>query len=145
MEPMIFCARAVEDQSGPIPGRERASLEGSFISFDARTLELIQATLLRVSRASVGSPRSRTGVLLAQIVPGILKTMGGTTCARMSICRATACHRLESNTQRGEGEIVPAKRKPLIIHSAFEYAISRGQVPGVGEIVTKRIRVRHEY
>ena len=54
----------------------------------------------------------------------------------MSICRAPVCHRLESNAQRGESEIVPAKRKPLIIHSAFEYAISRGQVPGVGEIVT---------
>ena len=67
-------------------------------------------------------------------------------CSRgMSICRAPVCHRLESNAQRGESEIVPAKRKPLIIHSAFEYAISRGQVPGVGEIVTKRIRVRHEY
>jgi hypothetical protein len=38
-------SRAVEDQSGPIPGRERESLEGAFISFDARTLGPIQATL----------------------------------------------------------------------------------------------------
>jgi hypothetical protein len=45
----------------------------------------------------VWSPRSRAGVLLAQIVSGILQTMGGTTCANMSIFRATLCHRLESN------------------------------------------------
>ena len=45
----------------------------------------------------VWSPRSRAGVFLAQIVSGILKTMGGTTCARMSICRATVCRRSESN------------------------------------------------
>jgi hypothetical protein len=29
--------RAVEDQSALIPERERASLEGAFISFDARS------------------------------------------------------------------------------------------------------------
>ena len=28
--------RAVEDESAPIPERERASLDGAFISFDAR-------------------------------------------------------------------------------------------------------------
>ena len=54
----------------------------------------------------------------------------------MSICRAPVCHRLESNAQRGESEIVPAKRIPVVIYSTFEYAISGSQVPGVGEIVT---------
>ena len=54
----------------------------------------------------------------------------------MSICGAPVCHRLESNAQRGESKVVPAKRVPVVIYSTFEYAISGSQVPGVGEIVT---------
>ena len=54
----------------------------------------------------------------------------------MSFFRAAVCHRLESNAQRGESKVVPAKRVPVVIYSTFEYAISGSQVPGVGEIVT---------
>ena len=45
--------RAVEDPSDPIPERQRASLEGTFISLNARSGRLIQATLLEELRASL--------------------------------------------------------------------------------------------
>ncbi len=46
--------RAVEDHSGPIPEREQGSSEGSYISFDACTLEPIQATLFKSVTSNLG-------------------------------------------------------------------------------------------
>jgi hypothetical protein len=49
---------------------------------------------------------SRAWVFLVQIVSGILKTMGGTTCAGMSICRAPVCHRLGGEKKRGRESLL---------------------------------------